>query len=114
MSSPNKNDDSNTILSADRLQTPDFKFLEFISEHADGEIPLDWSRYTKERHGDSGELARKMVVMLINNGYLREVEYVTHAFQVRGALKLKMTDKGWKYITEMKARMAKPMILEAV
>lgn len=105
--------ESSSILSADRLQSPDFKFLEFVSGHDGGEIPLDWSRYSKERHGDSGELARKMVVMLINKGYLREVEYVTHAFQLRGALKLKMTEKGWMYMTEMKARMAKPMILTA-
>lgn len=59
--------------------------LEYIADHG-GEVRWSWDGIK--------QATREMVADLIQHELVKEIEYVTSALQLHGALTLKLTDKG--------------------
>lgn len=68
-----------------KLTTPEIRMLEHLIERG-GEVPWDWSKLTPN--------AKAMIANMINSGLVIEREYVMHAAQLHGDLKLRVTDHG--------------------
>ena len=70
-----------------QLSPPEVKFIAYLADpERGGEVPWDWSKLTPE--------AKAMVAAMINKQLLIEREYVTDARQLRGELRLALTDQG--------------------
>ncbi len=82
--------------------------LEFLADH-NGEVRWSWDGIKPA--------TREMVADLICDGYVKEMEYVTSALQVSGALTLRLTDKGRNVVEihrkrKLVASAVKPVIVE--
>jgi hypothetical protein len=87
-----------------RITHPQAKFVEFLGERG-AEIDWDWERCRPD--------AAAMVADLINKELLLEREYVTHAAQLRGTLKLRLTDKGRAVLEQLQVAQKKVTIIPA-
>ncbi len=68
-----------------KLSPPAIRLLYRLVERG-GEAPFSWEGIPNEQ--------REMIADLIVAEIVKEVEYVTHALEVHGKLKLRLTDKG--------------------
>ena len=98
---------ASTLLGDVQISHPQAKFLEFVGDHDGGEIAHDWARWTRPD-------ARAMLVDLINKRLLVEREYVTHALQAHGALKIKLTELGHKVVEQLRALRTPTKVVAAV
>jgi hypothetical protein len=88
-----------------RVTTPELKMLEYIADRG-GEIPWDWSKCAPP--------AKAMIANMINNELVIEREYVTHAAQLVGELKLRLTDQGRAVLAQIQAVTVKAKPAEIV
>lgn len=82
-----------------KLTTPEIRMLEHLVERG-GEVPWDWSKLTPN--------AKAMIANMINSGLVIEREYVTHAAQLHGVLKLRVTDHGRAVADHISKMVVKP------
>ena len=94
-----------TALQAVRMTHPQAKYLQFVADHG-GEIDFDWSKYRPD--------AAQMVKEMINKGLVIEREYFTHALQLRGQLKLRLTDLGRAVVGQLEASLSKARVIQAI
>lgn len=87
-----------------RITHPEAKFLEFIAERG-AEISWDWEKCRPD--------VKAMVVDLINKELLVEREYVTHALQLQGDLKLRLTDRGRSIVEQLAVAQRKVLVVTA-
>ncbi|TMQ13991.1 MAG: hypothetical protein E6J91_16810 [Deltaproteobacteria bacterium] len=85
-----------------RITHPQAKFLEFVAERG-AEIPWDWERCRLD--------VKAMIADLINKELLVEREYVTHALQLRGDLKLRLTDRGRAIVAQLEVAQRKVLVV---
>ena len=76
------------------LGDKEMQMLEYLADRG-GEVPWSWepspgSKATAEQLA----AVRERVADLICHGFMVEREYVTHELQLKGALRLRLTDKG--------------------
>ena len=77
-----------------KLVTPEIKFLAMLLERG-GEIDWDWSSPNLSPNG------KAMIANLMNKDLVIDREYVTHANQAHGVLKLRLTDRGQAVAREL-------------
>ena len=87
-----------------RVSQPEMRMLEFVAGRG-GEISWDWSLVKPT--------AKAMIANMINAGLVIEREYVTHAAELHGILKLAITDKGRAVVDAIKKATVKPMEIVA-
>ncbi len=87
-----------------RITHPQAKFLEFIAERG-AEISWDWEKCRRD--------VKAMVADLVNKELLVEREYVTHALQLKGDLKLRLTDRGRAVVTQLEVAQRKVLVVTA-
>jgi len=87
-----------------RVSQPEMRMLEFVAGRG-GEISWDWTLVKPA--------AKAMVANMINAGLVIEREYVTHAAELHGILKLAITDKGRAVVDAIKKATVKPMEIVA-
>lgn len=87
-----------------RITHPQAKFLEFIAERG-AEISWVWEKCRPD--------VKAMVADLINKELLVEREYVTHALQLKGDLKLRLTDKGRALVAQLEVAQRKVLVVTA-
>jgi len=87
-----------------RVSQPEMRMLEFVAGRG-GEISWDWSLVKPA--------AKAMVANMINAGLVIEREYVTHAAELHGILKLAITDKGRAVVDALKKATIKPVEIVA-
>ena len=87
-----------------RISHPQAKFLEFIAGRG-AEIAWDWEKCRPD--------VKAMVADLINKELLVEREYVTHALQLKGELKLRLTDRGRAVVTQLEVAQRKVLVVTA-
>lgn len=68
-----------------RLSPIEIHMLRGLAERA-GRMTWDWSKARPD--------VKELLVTMINKGLVKEVEYVTHAAQVKGTLYIELTDQG--------------------
>jgi len=91
-------------LQAVRITHPQAKFLEFVAERG-AEIPWDWGKCRFD--------VKLMIADLINKEVLVEREYVAHAFQTKGDLKLRLTDRGRAIVEQLEVAQRKVLVVPA-
>jgi hypothetical protein len=87
-----------------RVTHPQAKFLEFVAGRG-AEIPWDWERCRPD--------VKAMIADLINKELLVEREYVTHALQLKGDLKLRLTDRGRAIVAQLEVAQRKVLVVTA-
>lgn len=87
-----------------RITHPQAKFLEFVAERG-AEIPWDWEKCRPD--------VKAMIADLINKELLVEREYVTHALQLTGDLKLRLTDRGRAVVAQLEVAQRKVLVVTA-
>ena len=87
-----------------RITHPQAKFLEFIAERG-AEISWVWEKCRPD--------VKAMVADLINKELLVEREYVTHALQLKGDLKLRLTDRGRALVAQLEVAQRKVLVVTA-
>jgi hypothetical protein len=87
-----------------RITHPQAKFLEFIAERG-AEISWDWERCRPD--------VKAMVADLIYKELLVAREYVTHALQLKGDLKLRLTDRGRAVVAQLEVAQRKKLVVTA-
>lgn len=87
-----------------RITHPQAKFLEYIAGRG-AEISWDWEKCRPD--------VKAMVADLINKELLVEREYVTHALQLKGDLKLRLTDRGRSLVAQLEVAQRKVLVVTA-
>lgn len=87
-----------------RITHPQAKFLEFMGERS-GEIAWDWEKCRPD--------VKTMIADLINKELLVEREYVTHSLQLKGDLKLRLTERGRSIVAQLEVARRKVLVVTA-
>lgn len=87
-----------------RITHPQAKFLEFIAERG-AEISWRWEKCRPD--------VEAMVADLIRKELLVERVYVTHALQLEGDRKLRLTDRGRAIVEQLAVAQRKVLVVTA-